>query len=107
MILKHKIYFLFFLIYCRTKGIKVGSIVQEYSIDKKKWIKGCVTTINGDSITNNKLMKTIGVNWFEPMEGNDCRFYNWGAYYIEQFENRKIVCRPNSENRNFNLDHYD
>lgn len=83
---KHSLYFYFWKIYQRLRGFRVGTIVKIYSQSKKKYIKGCITSISGDSITNNKYEFYFGVNLFEPIQDNDSRYYNWGSYYPKDFK---------------------
>lgn len=70
----------------RLKGFKVGTIVKIWSEDKQKYIKCCVTSIEGDSITRKYFEFYLGINLFEPLQGNDSRFYGWGSYSPKEFK---------------------
>lgn len=82
---KHRIYFFFWKIWVRLQGFKVGTIVKVYSEEKSKFIKGCVTSIGGDSIDDLKHCFYIGVNFFEPTQDFDSRLYSWGSYNPNNF----------------------
>lgn len=90
MTTKHKLYFYFWKIYQRIKGFKVGTIVKIYSSSKNKYIKGCITSISGDSITNSIYDFYFGVNLFEPIQGDDSRYYMWGSYHPNDFNYNSI-----------------
>ena len=80
MIRLHRIYFFFWKLIMRSKGIKIGTFFVEYSEQKHKDIKGVVTSLSGDSITKNKFGFDININWLEPLEGYDSRCYTFGSY---------------------------
>ena len=77
---KHKLYFYFWKLYQRLRGFGIGTIVKIYSQSKGKYIKGCISSISGDSITNSPYDFYFGVNLFEPIQGNDSTSYMWGSY---------------------------
>jgi hypothetical protein len=87
---KHYILFLIWKFYQRLKGFKVGTIVKVYSEEKQKYIKGCITTIQGDSITDDKYDFYFGINFFEPHKGNVSDYYMWGSYYPKEFKYNPI-----------------
>ena len=80
----HGIYFFFWKLKLYFLGIKKGTFVKTFSEDKSKFIKGVVTSLNGDSITSTKYSFDISVNWLEPLQGNDSRYYNVGHYTEKQ-----------------------
>lgn len=83
---KHKLYFLVWKLIQRLKGFKVGTIVKIWSEEKRRFIKGCVTTVQGDSINYKDYDFYLGINLFEPIEGNDSRYYTWGSYSPKEFK---------------------
>lgn len=87
---KHALLFYFWKLYQRLKGYKVGTIVKIYSHEKREYIKGCITYINGDSIDSSSYDFSFGVNLFRPLQGNDSRYYMFGVYYPKDFSYNHI-----------------
>ena len=83
---KHYVIFLLWRLYQRIRGFKIGTIVKIWSQEKNKYIKGCISTISGDSITDKEYDFYFGANLFEPLQGNDSRYYSWGSYYPKDFK---------------------
>ena len=83
MITKHKIYFFFWVIFMFLKGYRRGSFVRTYSEEKDKVIRGVICGLLGDSITKDRFVFGISVHWFEPVQGNDARYYSSGCYDLE------------------------
>ena len=86
MTLKHTILFWFWKHYQELRGLRVGTIVKIHSQEKDKYIKGCISLISGDSISDIKYDFYFGINLFEPIQGNDSRYYNWGSYRPKDFK---------------------
>ena len=86
---KHIIYFILFRIFLFIKGIRKRKLVYTYSEDKRK-VFGCITNINGTSSTDKIYGFTIYIDWFEPIYGNDNKYYRYGSYYYKQFKNKEV-----------------
>lgn len=82
---KHKITYFFIKLWCKLNSINIGKIVYYYSEDKQKKIKGVITSFDGGSITKNKFYFDININWLEPTQGNDSRFYSTASYDLKSF----------------------
>lgn len=85
---KHKIYFLLWKIYARLLGFYSGVFIEVWSVDKKKWIKSVITQADGVSITNSRFAFDFNVHHFEPVQGNDSRFFSRGSFTLDDL--RKI-----------------
>lgn len=79
----HKLFFFFWKIKMRILGYGKGALVKVYSEDKNKWIKGAVTGLVGCSVTRKKYDFSLQVQFFEPSQGNDARFFS-RSYVTEQ-----------------------
>ena len=88
MTLKHSIYFFIWKAYAYLIGIRKGIFVKCYSDEKNKTIQGVITQINGNSVSDNKWSEDIQIQWFEPMQGNDSRFYSSGGYFHKDFKDK-------------------
>ena len=86
MTAKHYIYFLFWKLLQRIRGFRIGTQVKIWSQEKDKHVKGCITSISGDSIDNSIFNFYFGVNLYEPLQGNDSRYYSWGSYHPKDFK---------------------
>ncbi len=91
---KHRFLFYLFRIKCLLNGVFVGKILWHYSEEKSKYIKCCITSIGGDSITNDHYHFYIGVSFFEPTQGNDSRCFNWGSYSLMEMSTKFKTKRP-------------
>ena len=90
---KHRIYFFFYKIWCYVNFIFPGRFVYTYSQEKEKFIKGVVTSFEGESVTRDNFGFDIGINWLEPIQGFDTRYYTWGGYSLKSFF-QKIRLKP-------------
>jgi hypothetical protein len=61
-------------------GYRKGAFVKIYAHDKGKYVKGVVTQLIGVSVTRSKYAFDIDVQLFEPVQGNDARFFSRGTY---------------------------
>ena len=86
----HKILFLLWTIKMYFKGLKKDVPVKVWSSEKEKFIKGYIQYYQGDSITEEKFDFCVGVNFLEPVQGNDARFYSFGTYSEKDFKQKKI-----------------
>lgn len=87
---RHNILFHLWKLKMWIKGIKVGTLVQTWSDDKNKIIRGCITYFSGCSISETKYQFDLGITWFEPIQGNDSRYYNQGSYTERDLETHKV-----------------
>ena len=76
----HKILFLLWKIKMFFKGLKTDVPVKVWSSEKRKFVKGYIQGLQGDS----------GTKFLEPIEGNDARFYSFGTYTEKDFKQKKI-----------------
>jgi hypothetical protein len=77
---KHKFLFFLWKIKMFLQGYKKGTLIKSYSSDKQKWLKDVVTGIVGCSVTRKKYDFSFQVQYFEPSQGNDARFFSRGYY---------------------------
>lgn len=82
----HEIMFWFWKNYQALKGFKIGTIVKIHSQEKGKYIKGCISSISGDSISEEDYDFYFGINLFEPIQGFNSQEYNWGSYKPTDFK---------------------
>ena len=82
---KHKIIFILKKIVLYVTGVRTGRKVKSYSTGKDKWIQGIITGIEGTSIHSKKLGINIDIEWLEPFEGNDEKYYKKANPTIKQF----------------------
>ena len=87
---KHKILFFFWIIKMYFIGIKNDIPVKIWSSEKRKFIKGYIQELNGDSGTNEKYGFYFSVKFLEPIQGNDARFYNFGTFTEKDLKQNKI-----------------
>lgn len=85
----HKIFFFFWKLKVWILGLRKGALVKVYSEDKNKWIKGAITGIVGCSVTRSKYDFSFQISFFEPIQGNDARFFS-RSYLTEQELREKL-----------------
>lgn len=88
---KHKIYFFFWKIAMYLKHVKRGTFVSEYESDKKKDIKGVIIRLTGDSVTKSIYSFSAEIQWFEPFQGTDYRYFCTGSYDQKSFKDKITI----------------
>ena len=86
----HKILFLLWQIKMYFKGLEKDIPVKVWSSEKRKFVKGYIQGLQGDSGTNENFGFYFQVKFLEPFEGNDARFYSVGTYTEKDFKQKKI-----------------
>ena len=86
----HKILFLLWTIKMYFKGLEKDIPVKVWSSEKRKYVKGYIQELQGDSGTNENFGFYFQVKSLEPIQGNDARFYSFGTYTEKDFKQNKI-----------------
>lgn len=68
------------------KGLRPGTIVYEFSDTKNRAIEGVIIRYEGDSVNMETYSFKCCVRFFEPIKGNDPRYYNEGWYSEQDLE---------------------
>ena len=84
----HRFYFFWWKIWMYLNGIKPGAFFLEYSESKGRNIKGVVTSLNGESVSKKDFGFDIYIDWLEPLQGYDTRYYSSGAYSYKDVINK-------------------
>jgi len=85
---KHRFYFIVWKIKVFFLGIRRGTFVSTYSVEKNKYIAGVIDNLAGESITDKEYGFDIYISWLEPLQGYDSRLYNCGSYSLKDFEEK-------------------
>ena len=92
MILRHRIYFVLWKVFVGMFcGIRKGVRVRTYSDSKSKWINGTIYELSVESCTRWRCEFDIYIEWDEPLDGNDHRYYIDGCYSFRHFISDKIM----------------
>ena len=87
---KHKFLFILWKIKMFFKGLKTDVPVKVWSSEKRKFVKGYIQGLQGDSGTNENFGFYFQVKFLEPIEGNDARFYSLVTYTEKKKKKKKI-----------------
>lgn len=77
---KHRFYFFLWKLRMAILGIEEGVTVWVYSTNKGKHIRGTITNLTGESITSKDYGFDIQIEFDEPIQGNDQRYFTSGSY---------------------------